>query len=406
MKKLLLFLLFICQCSFAQDAFHIKSFQFERTKESVIPIFRLGESIEFSFDDLLGTEIDYSYRLTHYSHDWKPSNLKRTEYIQGNEWVRLRNLKNSFNTLQMYTHYSERLPNSYQRILISGNYMLEIVNADEEVILKRKLIVYEELVSVGLEAKRMRNLEQATQKQNLYITIDLGSSLLQNPNQYMHMVLMQNGQFFNVINDVKPQFNLGNQIKYQYDNETSFYAGNEFLFFDNSDIRFTSNTVAKVEANELYQSFLFPDQPRAKLGYTFFQDLNGAFYPSIRYRSDNVKSTEADYAWVYFSLDTPPQKDPIYVGGMFNNYHFTDEFKMEFNKETNRYELATLIKQGFTNYNYYVKKEGEISFADSLDGNFVETENVYHALVYYRAPIDRYDRIIGMGSVQAINVTN
>ena len=406
MNKFLLVLLFCVNAVFAQDAYHIKSFQFEGSKESVYPIFRLGETIRFSFDDLLGTEVDYNYRITHCTRDWKPSTLKRTEYIYGNELVRLRNLSNSFTTLQMYTHYQESFPNQYQKILLSGNYILELLNSDEEVLLTRKFVVYEDQVTVALEAKRSRDLSTSSQKQNLYVTIDLGTGLYQNPNQYLQLVLMQNGQFFNTISNVKPQFIIGNQLKYQYDKETSFFGGNEFLYFDNSDIRITNNTIATITAGDLYESHLFTDRSKADVGYTFFEDLNGAFYPNIRYRSENVRHVEADYAWVYFSLDTAPRKEAIYVAGMFNGYQFNEDNKMTFNRNNNRYEAALLLKQGFTSYQYYVSKDGGIDFKDNISGNYFETENQYHALVYYKGPTDRYDRIIGMGSVRTNNITN
>lgn len=406
MRNWLILLLLISPFIYAQDAYHIKSFQFEGSKESILPVFKLGESIRFSFDDLLGTEIDYNYRITHHTKDWKPSNLRRTEYVVGNELVRLRNLSNSFTTLQMYTHYKESIPNNYQRILLSGNYVLEILNSDEEVVLKREFIVYEDVVNVALEAKRLRDFNFTSQKQNLYVTIDLGNGLFQNPNQYMQLVLMQNGQFFNTITDIKPQFNLGNQLKYQYDVETSFYGGNEFLFFDNSDIRITNHAIAKVTAGDLYESHLFTDVPKKDRGYTFFEDLNGAFYPNIRYRAENVRHIEADYSWVYFSLDHPPISESIYVAGMFNGYQFNEDNKMLFNRETNRYEAALLLKQGFTSYQYYIVNKGKVDFEQNIDGNYFETENRYHALVYYKGPTDRYDRIIGMGTVQSINITN
>src|SRR5690606_41091380 len=64
--------------------------------------------------------------------------------------------------------------------------------------------------------------------------------------------------------------------------------------------------------------------------------------------------TEADYAWVYFSLSAPGfqlRKD-IYINGMFNNYAKLPENKMEYNEATGLYEKAIIIKQGFTNYQY------------------------------------------------------
>jgi hypothetical protein len=69
---------------------------------------------------------------------------------------------------------------------------------------------------------------------------------------------------------------------------------------------------------------------RANFPYSFTQDVNGDFVPT------NINSTnpeiEADYLWVYFTLSAPTfRKKDIYIGGMFNNYSMTPEYKMNYN---------------------------------------------------------------------------
>ena len=92
---------------------------------------------------------------------------------------------------------------------------------------------------------------------------------------------------------------------------------------------------------------------------------------------------------------------------MFNNYNLTPEFKMDYNPKKGIYEKAILIKQGFTNYEYTVADTaGTIDHQNAIDGNFYQTENEYTILVYYRESIDRYDRIIGKGNANSINIIN
>ena len=95
---------------------------------------------------------------------------------------------------------------------------------------------------------------------------------------------------------------------------------------------------------------------------------------------------QADYSWVYFTLDTPYMLDKkVYINGMFNNYSLSDEYKMDYNKKTGVYEKALLMKQGFTNYQYVIAdSKGVVDEENALDGNFIQTENNYFALVYYR----------------------
>src|SRR5690606_9783127 len=116
---------------------------------------------------------------------------------------------------------------------------------------------------------------------------------------------------------------------------------------------------------------------------------------------------EADYAWVYFSLSAPAftsNKD-IYVTGMFNNYSLSPEYKMDYNAEKGVYEKPIMIKQGFTNFQYTVAdKNGLIDNENAIDGNFYQTENDYIILVYYRENTDRFERVIGKGNANSLNI--
>src|SRR5690625_3624710 len=101
---------------------------------SGIPIIGLVLSISLKFDDLVGDEANYYYKITDHNFDWTPSDLSKNEYLSGFDQMRIRNFKNSFNTLQIYTHYKLNIPNSDTRALkVSGNYMLEIYDEQDEV---------------------------------------------------------------------------------------------------------------------------------------------------------------------------------------------------------------------------------------------------------------------------------
>ena len=407
MNKFLVFIIcLLFNTVLAQDVFHIKSFQFLGNKEAIVPIYNLGENVSFSFDDLIGDEANYDYKVIHCNRNWEPSSLTITEFMEGMELNRIRTLRNSYNSLQSYTNYRSSFSESRLRLLKSGNYILEILNENGEVVLKRKFIMSENSVTVALEPRRLRDLSKAVSKQNIYAIIDSGSMLLHNPTETVKLHLMQNGQFFNVIKDIKPQYILGNQLRFQYDDETSFWGGNEFLFFENNDLRMVTSTVAKVEMNDLYESFLYPDYPKYDKKYSFFPDVNGSFYPNIRNKPATTFPHEADYAWVHFSLNSSKLESDVFVGGMFNDYQFTPENKMTYNEENGRYELSLLLKQGYYNYQYYIVNNGRTDLENSINGNYLETENMYYGIVYYKGQLDRYDRVLGVGKIQAINITN
>ena len=389
--------------------YNIKTVSFVRNNENVVPIFELGSTFEFQFDDLFGNEANYYYEIIHCDYNWVPSNIPKNEYLQGFDNQRIQNYSNSFNTLQLYSHYNLSIPNQFtQQLRLSGNYILKILNDDKEVVFSRKFRLYEDIATVPLQIKRARNVSVIEYKHNLDFAIKSSNLTFQNPVKNIKVILIQNGNFNTEIKDIKPQYTIGNDLIYKYDTETQFWAGNEFLYFENKDIRVANNYVARVDAStDIYNCLLYTNNARKNLPYTLFQDINGNF--AVKNLNAANNDIEADYAWVYFSLSAPSYRldKGIYVSGMFNNYLLSPENKMDYNEKKGIYEKAILIKQGFTNYHYVIAdSKGVIDNENAIDGNFYQTENEYNVLVYYRENTGRYDRIIGKGTANSLNIIN
>jgi hypothetical protein len=390
--------------------FNIKTVTFvQNSQQNEIPIFKLGEGFQLQFDDLYGNEANYYYEIIHCDYNWIPTPIPKNEYLSGFDNQRIQEYANSVNALQIYSHYKLSIPNQFtQKLRISGNYMLKILDDNKETIFSRKFILYEDRVNIPIQIKRARTVSNLEYKHNVEFSITSNSITFQNPIKNIKVVLLQNGQWSSAIKDVLPQYTVGNDLIYKYDTQTQFWAGNEFLFFENRDIRSTGNNIARIDGDaNIYNSYLFTNNARANFSYSFTQDANGNFVP----RNINAENNEieADYSWVYFSLSAPTfrlNKD-IYVTGMFNNFSLSNEFKMDYNAEKAIYEKAILIKQGFTNYQYTVAdNRGKIDNENAIDGNFYQTENDYFVIVYYREGTDRYDKVIGKGKANSLNIIN
>jgi len=387
---------------------YIKSVQFYgNTSQSQLPVLRLGDPLNLSFDDIIGDEANYYYTITHHNYDWTPSVLAKTEYLKGVDDVRIMNYTNSVSTLQLYTHYELQIPNQYTTALLkSGNYLLSVFNNDDELIFSRKFMIYDPQVTVGVEILRTRNLEYIEEKQVVNFNVDGGDLILINPANTVKPLIIQNNDLKRAIGPVEPQFSIGNMLQYRYDEETSFFAGNEFFDFDNKDIRAATNRVQYIELIDLYHNYLFGNITRENTVYTYNPDLNGNF--KINTIQGDEPKVNAEYAWIHFSLDHPQRAldEEIHVYGNFNNYVIEDATKMQYNPESKRYELPLLLKQGYYNYRYVVVKDGSLLPYNPVDGDFWQTENVYDVLIYYRAPGSRFDELIGRGNALSTSISN
>ena len=388
---------------------YIKTVQFRSgTELSELPVFRLGNSVLLSFDDIIGDERDYFYKITHHNADWSPSELKKSEYLRGMDNVRILNFENSVATLQLYTHYRLEIPNNFtQGLLKTGNYLLSIYDEEEELVFSRKFMIFSPSFNIGAQIKRSRDLKHVNTKQTMRFFIDTGEQLIVNPKMNLHTVIIQNNNLKTSIKNIQPQYTIGSKLEYRYDQETAFWGGNEYFNFDNKDVRAATNAIQSIEFKSLYHNYLYTDLPRYDQPYTYNPDINGNFL--INTLQGRTPDTEAEYVWIHYSLahSRLENDQSIHIYGNFNNYTINDDTKLIYNTRTRRYELPYLLKQGFYNYKYViVNKDGSIDNENNIGGNFWQTENEYQFLVYYRRPGGRFDELLGYGHTNSSSITN
>lgn len=285
--------------------FNIKTVSFVQNNQNTVPIFPLGTGFQIQFDDLYGNEADYYYEIVHCDYNWVPTAIPKNEYLEGFDNQRIQNYSNSFNTLQIYSHYTLAIPNQYTlQLKLSGNYLLTVLNDAKEIVFTRKFILYEESVKVPMQIKRARTIDNLDYKQNIEFSINSTTLNFQNPLKNVKVAILQNGKFNTTIKNIVPQYTIGNELIYKYDKETQFWAGNEFLYFENKDIRTSGNNVAHVDSNTaIYGSHLFTNNARATFPYSFSQDVNGNFLvKNITLVTTRLKLTMLGFISVYRHL--------------------------------------------------------------------------------------------------------
>ena len=372
---------------------------------SGLAIINLNDRLVLEFDVLNNLEEDFYYVIEHFDSDWNPSQLMKTEYLAGMDNLRIVDYVNSFNTYQIYSHYRLQIPNQQTRLRVSGNYIIKIFDDYDDLVFSRKFMVVETMANVGVQIRRSRDVALINETQSVDFKVTPTTSNFNNPLETIKTTVLQNNNLKTAIHGLKPQYIMGNELVYRYTNASLFWGGNEYLFFENKDIRATNLGIQYIDLQDLYHSYLYTNIERSRLKYTFNPDINGGFKVTVLDRDD--PRIEADYTYVHFSLSaTEFLNATVYVYGGFNNFSTTKENEMVFNPNKGVYEATLLMKQGFYNYKYVVIDKENTLQEGAISGNFDETENNYKVLVYYRDLGARYDKLIGLGEANSVQMTN
>ena len=396
MKITLYFFLFFVGNIVAQN---IKTIQLRPLQENnysaIVP---LGTVLELSFDDLDADSKQYQYKIEHMTHNWQPSRLFSSQYIDGFDQNTILEVTNSFNTFQNYTHYSVRIPNVNTIITKSGNYLLSVLNDADEVVFTRRFVLYENIAKVGVSVTRSRNTKTLNSQQTVEFSVNHPTFQINNPNQEINVVLLKNNNWQETITNLQPTFFKPSQLLYTYTNETNFWGGNEYLNFDSKFLRNTSLNIIRITRDDVFHHYLYPYSFNNYKQYFYNPDINGQFV--IRTLEAADPRIEADYAMMHFSLqvDTPFEEKEIYVYGGFNDFTISEETKMHYDFDEKAYKASILFKQGFYNYTYATENAQGIINTNDIMGSFFETENEYTVLVYYKPFGSLYDRVIGIGT--------
>lgn len=383
---------------------NIKSIIFgKQGVEMSLPIIQLGsnEKLMLRFDELGDNSNFYRYRIQHCTHDWQISDISVSDYMNGFEEGTIDNQQFSFTTMEHYVNYWQSIPNDMSSFSASGNYLLTVyLQSDpDSIVFTRRFKVYEPLTIVEASVGRPQGAMGLNENQNLTVTINpTNNNYFINPDTYLFVYAQQNGR--TDLTRLLPLESMsGNTLNYRWKKENIFPGGNEFRYFDFSNIQIPMNNIWKIEyfggENII---FLKPDENRSGDVYIFEYGLNGQF--KIAAVNTQNANTESDYAWVNFSL---PQQLPyldgnIYIVGDFTDWKLDESSRMEWNENMKAYTARLFLKQGYYSYQLIFLPIGATEgLTSTIEGDHFQTANDYYIYVYQRNPGDIYDRLIGFG---------
>lgn len=366
------------------------------------PIVKLeGEPMNISFDYLSHDYHRFTYKIEHCEADWSTTTqLFASDYIEGfSEGNTIEDLEKSLNTKVLYTHYKLQIPNEKCKIKMSGNYRLTIFdeNNDNQKVLSACFMVVEPLAAIHLSVSTNTDLDINGKYQQVNMEAIYGTLQVTDPLSQIKVVVMQNGRTDNQRTNLTPQYVMPDGLRWEHNKQLIFDAGNEYRKFETLDVHHTTMGLESVQWDGTdYHAYIWPDEPRPS--YVYDEDADGAFY--IRNSNNNDNNTTSEYQIVHFRLRAPQQEGPVYLNAVWTNDQFTPEYKLTYNEKDQIYETALLLKQGYYSYQYLVKKDDQSTAPVNSEGSYFQTENQYQALLYFRGPGERTDRLVGYQQVR------
>jgi len=357
--------------------------------------------IEISFDLLKPEPQVYTYTITHCNADWNPSQLFQSEFMNGFQNRIIEDYAVSFNTTMNYVNYRLTFPNEDVYLKVSGNYVVQVFpqNSDKP-ILNACFSVVEPVTPISVQVTSQTDKGMNNYYQQVNFSVSYGNEV-KTPTQDLKIYVQQNNRIDNEAVLVKPLIIQGNRLVFEHNPALIFEAGNEYRSFEMITHQYAGLNIEAIEYHApYYHTILRPDLIRSQRPYSFMEDINGGFV--VRSLSGIDYSYEADYRIVHFYLPCEkPFTDNVFIlGELFNNL-LDARSQMEYSITDKGYVKSVILKEGYYNYLYVTRKDEQSpASAATVEGNFYQAENEYRVMVYFRPPGGRYDRLIGVQTIQ------
>src|SRR5690606_11266961 len=197
------------------------------------PVIAISDSkpLVLVFDDIAYDPEQYTVKLIHCDANWQKSSLRDNDFSTGFNQYNIEDYDYSVNTRIPYIHYSFTVP----RVTKSGNYVLKVYRNrnEDEVLLTRRFMVYEELFTVGASIVPPAQTEDRKALQQINVAVNYSRVELTDPTTQVKVLIRQNQRWDNAKLLIKPTFLYQNAktIRYEpFDGTSTFRAGNEFRF--------------------------------------------------------------------------------------------------------------------------------------------------------------------------------
>lgn len=354
--------------------------------------------LRLSFDLLEDHARLLGYRLTHCNADWSPSLLNSSEALEGFAEGELEVPLASNATLTSYQHYNLNLDPETLRFRASGNYLLTIYDLDapEQILLALPLLVAEHCATTQASVRDRSWQGHSTTHQYISCRIPRVHLSLTNPEQWLSIQVLQNGQWEGLQSFTAPSSVEADEVIYSLSQALPFSGGREYYRIEHLEDYQGAQGIGKLEReSSRITAQATPHWLDSLAPYLYEPDLDGK--QVIRTTAPIDPDTEADYHWVEFILRGEPIEGKVLLQGEAFAFLPESSRQMTYDPESKSYRLRLPMKVGYQEYQFVrASSIAKRSAQTSILGSHSQTTNTYAVLTYLRTPSDRADRLLDL----------
>ena len=372
-----------------------------------LPVIPLNgdKEIEISFDEFSHDYHRFVYRLEHLDRLWQPSDgLFFTEYAEATQAeVPIEDYRESQNVSTNYTHYRFRFPSADMRPLVSGNYRITILLDDGEPqpVAEAYCCIAEQSVAISSAVSTDTEIDYNAAHQQVNFSVECSALPTHDCREDIFTAVLQNSRWDNAVLGAAPTGVALGRLTWDHQRALVFPAGNEYRKYEILSARYPGLNAESVQWFPPYiHATIATDEVRRN--YLTTEDQNGISV--IRNTDNKYDDTETEYMVTHFSLQVAEPFDDaeVYLNGKWTTGGIVPEWKLRYNPQSQCYEGAFMLKQGYYNYQYLLLPNAStlpapntVSHTAATEGDWFQTSNEYRILVYFSPQGCRYDRLVG-----------
>ena len=374
--------------------------------DPIVPLSDMLGRLTLTFDIIDGQGEVLNYTFIHCTYDWQPTDIQRMQYATGFDSDHLDDYAFSRNTLIDYANYHLRFPKEDMMPIVSGNYLLIVYGDDlNDLYFTRRFMVVDEKVQIGATVPRYPDdLALTNTHQQLNVTVNMNSFIMNNTQQFSHLTIRQNGRWDNAAVGLQATYIYPDYLTFEHHPQTVFEGTNQYRRFNTSNFYFQSENLAHIrQTDESFEIDIATCESRARKAYATYEDIHGEKFVYVE-DEDLDNATEADYCRVnfFYKSEAPLTHEDMYIMGALNDWRFDESNKMTYDYKLHGYTCSMVLKQGYYNFMFVTIDRSTYEIKTDLTmGNHWETNNVYKLYFYFYNAIKGYDELIGYATVNS-----